>query len=560
MAKLHSIEIKNFRGIKTFKQEFYSDKLVCLIGRGDSGKTSILEAISLVLSPSWKLNFYDNDFYNCDIENTVEICATLIDLPELFLKETYLSALRGFNPLTGDIEDKISDKHEHAITIKLSVDENLEPNWTLINDRSDPIRISTSARSELNAFLISDYTDHHFSWTKGSPLYNLLKQAENSNSLEDKNVIINALREAKTKIDNNSFQDFEAITNQVKEESKNFGVKIGNANTTIDFRDISKNDRVCLHEDNVPFRLKGKGSKRLISMSIQSIVASIGGIVLIDEIEQGLEPDRVKHLVRNFQKDRGGQVFFTTHSQNVIEELESNKVQIISNNSGECTSTKCTDEFQGVVRACPEAMYAQKVIVCEGSTELGICRSLDKERVNKGQSSLAELGVVYTLGQGSSFTYRAEKLQELNKEVCVFCDSDVDDKLDPSKNELKDMEIDIFDCDLGNAIEQQFFKDLPWDGVRDLIFYAIQEYGEEKIKQQVGAKYSGELPDDWLDNDSSDIRTAVGLASKHKSNGWFKRIDHGEIMGNVFYKYFTDMEENCLKNQLSGLANWIKDE
>ncbi|NLC31410.1 MAG: ATP-binding protein, partial [Candidatus Moranbacteria bacterium] len=43
MAILHSLEIKNFRGIKDFKQEFFQEKLVCLVGRGDSGKSTILD-------------------------------------------------------------------------------------------------------------------------------------------------------------------------------------------------------------------------------------------------------------------------------------------------------------------------------------------------------------------------------------------------------------------------------------------------------------------------------------------------------------------------------------
>lgn len=557
MAILHSIEINNFRGIKTFKQEFHSDNLICLIGRGDSGKTTILEAISYVLSPNWNINFYDNDFYNCNVENPIEIWATIIDLPEFFLKEKYGLHTRGFNSEDGKIEDEILDDHEPAITIKLSVDRNLEPTWTIVNNRNEPISISASARSKLNSFLISDYTDHHFSWSKGGPLYTLLRQAEDSVFGEDKNVIIDALREAKIKIDNNSFQDFKNVTNQVKETSRKFGVKIPNTGTTIDFKDISKSNRVCLHEDSVPFRLKGKGSKRLISMSIQSIVADMGGIVLIDEIEQGLEPDRVKHLVRNFEKNRTGQIFFTTHSQNVIEELESSNIIIISNEGGECSSTKCTNEFQDIVRACPEAMYAQKVIVCEGKTELGICRTIDNHRIKKGLASLTELGVVYALGEGDNFTIRAKKLFQLNKDVCVFCDSDKDGELNPSKETIKKIGISIFDCMSGNSIEQQFFKDLPWEGVRSLVSYAIDEKGSNNIKQVVQSKLGKRLPNDWLDNDSSDIREALGLASKDK---WYKRIDHGEFLGSIFFKYLSDMEDAPLKIQLENLSKWVEDE
>ncbi|MGV8131413.1 MAG: AAA family ATPase, partial [Candidatus Pacearchaeota archaeon] len=65
MPKIHTISIKNFRGIQEFNQVFNSD-FVCLIGRGDSGKSTLLEAISSVLSSAWNLTFFDNDFYNCN--------------------------------------------------------------------------------------------------------------------------------------------------------------------------------------------------------------------------------------------------------------------------------------------------------------------------------------------------------------------------------------------------------------------------------------------------------------------------------------------------------------
>jgi len=60
---------------------------ICLIGRGDSGKTTILEAISAVILPSWNLSFYDTDFHNGNISNPTEIEATLYDLPVQLLQE-----------------------------------------------------------------------------------------------------------------------------------------------------------------------------------------------------------------------------------------------------------------------------------------------------------------------------------------------------------------------------------------------------------------------------------------------------------------------------------------
>ena len=50
MAKLVKLEIKNFRSIKELTLEFeHTQNIVCLTGRGDSGKSTVLEAIASVL-------------------------------------------------------------------------------------------------------------------------------------------------------------------------------------------------------------------------------------------------------------------------------------------------------------------------------------------------------------------------------------------------------------------------------------------------------------------------------------------------------------------------------
>lgn len=90
----------------------------------------------------------------------------------------------------------------------------------------------------------------------------------------------------------------------------------------MDQRDFTlKENNVCLHENAIPLRLKGKGTKRLLSIAIQMINTSSNGIILIDEIEQGLEPDRVQHLVKTLKNYSNYQFIFTTYSSNVVTEL-----------------------------------------------------------------------------------------------------------------------------------------------------------------------------------------------------------------------------------------------
>lgn len=555
MTKIHELKIKNFRGIRDFSHTFGIANFICLIGRGDSGKTTILDAISYVLSSSWNLTFFDSDFYECNTDTPIEIEATLIDLPEnLILESKYGLHIRGLDKSTNEIKDDLEDDHEKVLTIKLEIQKDLEPKWYIINDRQDsPISISAYDRAKLNVFMISDYIDRHFSWSKGTPLYSLLKQQQDSINPEGNNKTIEALREAKSKIDNDSFEQFKEITSTVKSKAAELGIDISNTSTTIDFKDILvKDGRVCLHDEKIPFRLKGKGSKRLISIAIQTALADIGGIILIDEIEQGFEPDRVQHLVNTLKRNNSGQIFMTTHSRDVIVELKTSDIFIMKKDASKLIAIK--NSLQGCIRKNPEAFFANRIIVCEGATEIGICRALNHFGTQKGKKNASFLGVRFADGTGSNIIAYCEGFKKSGFEVCLFCDSD-DNGINNKKVELKYDGIEIFDCEQGNAIENQVFKDLRWDAIRELINYEEKKSLEKAVKDSVNSRCTESLTTNWQETDSAANREALGKTAKDM--GWFKRIDHGEYLGTVICKYIDKIEDKTLGKQIKKISDWI---
>lgn len=568
MARIHTLKISNYKGIKSFEQIFGVADFVCLIGRGDSGKTTILQAISAVLSPLWNYNFYDTDFHNCNIEEPIEIEVSLYDLPSELLTENkfglYKRLLTSKGEITDDITQEDSGDNMDILTIRLQVFKDLEPKWFVVNGREnqEPKEISANDRSKLNVFLVSDYFDRHFSWSKGNPLYSLSKQYDLD--YEKDSPILDAFRGAKNKIDNTPFDRFNKIIEDVETSASYFGLDIKNTRTTIDFKDISLNeDKICLHDEKIPFRQRGKGSKRLLSIAIQSELVKSGGIVLIDEIEQGLEPDRARFLVNRLKKQNAGQIFLTTHSSNVIVELDAENIYLAKKNENKLVCFG--EEFQGFLRKNPEAFFTKRVLICEGATEVGICRALNEYRILNGKENFALCGVGIVDGMGSNFVDYSIKFKEAGFDVCVFCDSDVD-SINRKKEELIKLGITIVDSENNKAIEQQLFDDLPWNSVRELIDYAIADKSVESIKTLVTNQYSGEFPIDWYTTDSAEIRKALGKAStlkKDKKDGeiedkaWFKRIDHGESIGKIWFESLNELDGKRLKLEYEGLSNWL---
>lgn len=71
--------------------------------------------------------------------------------------------------------------------VRLTIDSTLEPKWEVCSGRDiGNISISASDRAKLNIFMVSDYVDNHFAYSKGSPLYSLLRHGLADKALTDK--------------------------------------------------------------------------------------------------------------------------------------------------------------------------------------------------------------------------------------------------------------------------------------------------------------------------------------------------------------------------------------
>ena len=89
MARIRKIEIENFRCIQQLSWT-PSHGINCLIGPGDSGKSSLLDALDYCLGARRALQFNDADFYRLDVANPIVITATVGELDDTLKSiETY---------------------------------------------------------------------------------------------------------------------------------------------------------------------------------------------------------------------------------------------------------------------------------------------------------------------------------------------------------------------------------------------------------------------------------------------------------------------------------------
>jgi hypothetical protein len=163
--QVREVKVQNFKGIAELGWKPGS-AFCCLLGSGDVGKTTVLDAIEATLSPRW-LTFMEADFLDCDASNTMQIDVTIGELStDLKSDDRFGLYVRGWTA-TNDLRDEPIDDDEPVLTVRLTVDATMEPVWELVSERSDRPRIlSNRDRSFFGLVRLSGSDTRHLSWGK----------------------------------------------------------------------------------------------------------------------------------------------------------------------------------------------------------------------------------------------------------------------------------------------------------------------------------------------------------------------------------------------------------
>jgi putative ATP-dependent endonuclease of the OLD family len=571
--RIRYLEIKNFRGIKSLSATFEGG-FICLIGPGDSCKSTIITAIDYALSSRWNLGIDDADFYNQDIENPISISITLSgwnrdskEAKKLFTEKKFGQLISGIDqkPVAEPLDDA-----QEAITVNLSIDKSLEPKWQVIKEEEEK-NISAADRNCFGAGRIDAYLDNNFAWGRNSILTRL--SGENNENLNL------SLAEIARSIKDNTFdlKLCDSVASSIRDEAEKIGVKLSELSPKLDVQKLTfSSGALTLHYKNIPLRNLGSGSKKLISLTMQMKLHDGHNIALIDEIEAGLEPHRIRGLIKTLKQSKQ-QVISATHSPVVLRELivAKNELYVCRRDDDGTVNIKSIKEVpnsQGPVRSNPEAFLGKKIIVCEGATEIGCLRALDQCKIKDDDGiPVWTLNTAYFNAGGiGNIKKNAIALNNLGYKVAVFCDNDEPDQFSgKDKLELENVGIKVICWDEGNSIEQQLFFDLKWLCVLGF-FDELSKIHDSKDKmaliQSVQSKMDG-LKDDyatWIESD--DLRKTIGIVAAGKNqNGiqdskkaWFKRINYAEAV----FRYAIPqlISKKTMMKSLDALWGWVQSE
>ncbi|WP_341937215.1 ATP-dependent nuclease [Marinimicrobium sp. C2-29] len=566
--RIRHISIRNFRGIRELDWTVPSAKLVCLIGRGDSTKSTILEAIRRVFHPQWNLAFDDADFHRCNPNNLISIEIVLGDLPDEFRDlEKYGHELCGWNAETcARTEDPGADL-EDALCIRLVVTDDLEPKWFVIkSDDNEGVPFRAADRAKVAVTLIGAASDRHLTWSRGSILSQLTETDNISSSLAG------AARAAKSALELRREEDlsgFDSVAETAERTARALGVNVaGSYKAHLDTDAINvRMGGLTLHDGDMPLRQLGLGSKRMLTTGLQRHALRSPHITLFDEVEVGLEPHRIARLLQHLKNDDTGQYYLTTHSPVVLRELTVDDLHIVHCEGGRTNiiaahQPAIGDSIQGKIRTGAEAFLAPKIVVCEGATEVGFLRGLDDHWTSvEEKESFSYRGIALFDANGASNVREiAENLKLLGYDVAVLADSDAPAHFsDADAQALRDTGIAVVKWEDALSIEERVFADLPWEGVTASLVVAQTIINDNaRVLDQVQDQYGEGFERDsasWVDNRA--LRVALGRAAK--VSNWFKRQDWGREWSSAISGYLADhaIQDSDLSHQLTSLRAWI---
>jgi len=327
-----NLEIENFRSIKHLSIEDLG-RINVLLGKNNSSKTTVLETLfllfgatnpALIVKAHEFRNFFFNEasdlrfiFRDLDFKNKIKIKLLSEDKND-FREVTILPSSDSSDTKTKRVEVDVKN-----IAYDSTRKED-EINELMINGT---VKKRNSKKKETKSLLIFNKTDNSFNFTP-SPEYS---DHINAVFLPPKIPLsTNLAKELEHLIINKQHDDLISMLQTV--DPKITGISFGT--NQIIYVDVGINQLV-------PINLSGDGIRRYLSLLL-ALYNSKGGIVLIDEIENGLHFSTLIHLwddLIRLSQELDVQLFITTHN---IDTLCSLKLALEKENN---------KDFQQQVRA-----------------------------------------------------------------------------------------------------------------------------------------------------------------------------------------------------------------
>lgn len=479
--KIKKVRLKNYKSIKD--GEFEASDFNILIGKNNSGKSAILDAIRSYSNNRIKRNevYGKDESKETKIEVTFELSESEIEQIANNLEDTIKREdLEKISVFREEIKYSYSSQKIEQKIEYIKYEGQFIPIRNFNSDQRRARRIKWSVFPETKYTKVNKNRDTAFKQVIKQKLHTLdhleaFREAEDIRNINYSDSLQNSGENLTNTFDTiyrNQPEKFE----QIKEEFVNIMEGV------TDLRSImTQNNRTTIFVDekivDEGFRLNeiSSGSKQILILITKLVLSQDKrDFLLLEEPELHLHPEAQKQIFRLIERisEKRPQIFTTTHSKEFIEESKSsNVVKIDRKISSELHSVadgEIEKEFQDLGYERGDLLQSNAVILVEGRSDKLIlkelARTLERDLEEYGISVIELEGKENMKRDGRSLV---KLLYSFNIPYLFLIDKDNHNSKEAAEGEIV------------NAIKRNDDKgwwDTEWENFRSLEKYSIESY------------------------------------------------------------------------------------
>lgn len=423
MNNIKTMRIIGFKKFKDTKIKF-NEHINIIVGENEAGKSSILEAIDIVINQLYKNSDKSiiGDLINKDNLEEFKKNPTIDKLPKIY------------------IELELELPNEYIKNIEYKGLEYLDSDQNLKSGIIFKCEIDKESENEVASFISNGkipYEYYSMQWRTfaGAPYKSIQKpikylsintanmESNNSFNYYNKTLFNNKYNsEKRMNIKTQYISKIENLLNNIEEmddidEKRKFGI-----NT----KKVILENIITILEEGISIENKGKGIENLIKTQMALEKNSNNDIISIEEPENHLSHTNLKKMIKLIEKnEEGSQIILTTHNSLIVSSLDLRNVIFL--NDAKSVLLNDLDEkvsnyfLKSDNNKLMEFILSKKVILVEGNTEYMLIPNFYKRIYNRD----IELDNIYIISAaGLGYKNYIEIAKKLNKKLGVLTDND----------------------------------------------------------------------------------------------------------------------------------------
>jgi putative ATP-dependent endonuclease of the OLD family len=394
---IYRLNIERFRGIKRF--EWHPEPGVNIVlGGGDVGKTTILDAIGLLLSPTNPTTVSDAEYYLRDLTSGFSIEA-IMKIENAAInqqgKPSWPWEWKNKTLAVPALGDE-APPGEPVYRFRVCGTPDLELTYEIVQPSGDTDHFAVSLRRAIGVVRLSgdDRNDRDLRLVQGSALDRLLSDKALRSRLGSKL----AKSDVKNTLEADAQQALVELDTSFKKNALPSSLDLAITGA----QGVAITALIGLTADRngiqLPLSSWGAGTRRLAALAIAEQDQNAFPVTLVDEVERGLETYRQRVLIQKLQS-QPSQAFLTTHSATVISAATEASIWYLDG-SGKIgpLDRKAMVTHQ---KSQPETFLSRLAIVAEGVTEVGFVTALLEQALG---GSVDQYGIHISDGGGHETT------------------------------------------------------------------------------------------------------------------------------------------------------------